>query len=221
MPTTTDGAPIIESSDCETENCEVETRETQELGIDLDSLSQEECEEMVTLGILSEDGLIQSSPFKPNVDAIPKKAIHAPETLNEAYDYRAQTVSFSRGMRIDLGTVTLLLISGTASVDENGQTTHVGDIRAQCWRTYRNITHLLKAEGANWHDVVRSTCYLRDIERDYKDFNTVRTTFFQWLGLNPLPASTGVQAILCRDDLLVEVEAIALIPSNRGKSDDN
>jgi hypothetical protein len=55
------------------------------------------------------------------------------------------------------------------------------------------------------------TCYLRDIERDYKDFNEERTAFYKEQGLNPLPASTGIQAILCRPDLLVEIEAIAMI----------
>ena len=202
-------------ADLRTENPEMETLEAQELGIHPDRLSPEERGELVKLGILSEDGSIHPSPFDPKADTILKKAIHASDVLNEAYRYHPQTVSFSRGMRLELGPFTLLLISGTASVDEHGQSAHVGDIRAQCWRTYRNITRLLEAEGANWHDVVRCTCYLRDIERDYQQFNAVRTAFFRWLGLNPLPASTGIQARLCRSDLLVEIEAIALIPSSR------
>jgi enamine deaminase RidA (YjgF/YER057c/UK114 family) len=71
---------------------------------------------------------------------------------------------------------------------------------------------LLESEGATWHDVVRATCYLRDIERDYDQFNKIRTSFFRWLGLDPLPASVGVQTRLCREDLLVEIEAIAIFP---------
>jgi enamine deaminase RidA (YjgF/YER057c/UK114 family) len=114
-----------------------------------------------------------------------------------------------------MGTVDLFLISGTASIDENGATVHVGDFRAQLWRTYRNITRLLEQEGASWRDIVRTSCYLRDIERDYKDFNEIRTAFFNWLGLDPLPASTGIQARLCREDLLVEIEAIAALPKGR------
>jgi len=105
----------------------------------------------------------------------------------------------------------MLLISGTASVDELGRTVHAGDFRAQCWRTYRNITTLLRSEGATWKDIVRCSCYLRDIERDYQEFNQVRTAFFKWLELDPLPASTGIQARLCREDLLVEIEAIAIL----------
>jgi 2-iminobutanoate/2-iminopropanoate deaminase len=136
-----------------------------------------------------------------------KRAITNHEALNEAYDYGS---AFSRGMRIDLNGLTILLISGTASIDEQGRTVHVGDLRGQVGRTYDNITKLLAAEGATWHDVVRTTCYLRDIERDYQAFNEERTAFYRQQKLDPLPASTGIQAILCRPDLLVEIEAIAM-----------
>ena len=140
---------------------------------------------------------------------VKKRAISALSVLNEAYDYPAPS-SFSRGLRIDLGGVAILLISGTASIDEHGQTVQVGDFRAQLRRTYRNITGLLAVEGATWKDIVRTTCYLRDIERDYAAFNEGRTAFFREQGLDPLPASTGIQAILCRPELLVEIEAIAM-----------
>src|SRR5215469_8128869 len=138
---------------------------------------------------------------------VEKRAITNLNTLNEAYDYGS---AFSRGMRIDLNGLTILLISGTASIDENGVTVHVGDLRAQLRRTFDNITRLLEAEGATWHDIVRTTCYLRDIERDYQAFNEERTRFFQEQGINPVPASTGIQAILCRPELLIEIEAIAM-----------
>ena len=144
-----------------------------------------------------------------------KHAITALSVLNEAYDYPKPS-SFSRGLRIDLGSVSVLLISGTASIDENGESVHIGDFRAQLRRTYENITGLLKAEGATWKDIVRTTCYLRDIERDYATFNEERTAFFHEQGLDPLPASTGIQAILCRPELLVEIEAIAMfVPRER------
>jgi enamine deaminase RidA (YjgF/YER057c/UK114 family) len=142
---------------------------------------------------------------------LPKRAISAPNVLNEAYDYAAPA-SFTRGMRVELNGATMLFLSGTASVDEQGRTVHPGDLAAQCLRTYRNLTELLVAEGASWHDVVRTSCYLRDIERDYEEFNRIRTMFFQSVGLDPLPASTGIQARLCRSDLLVEIEAIAMVP---------
>jgi 2-iminobutanoate/2-iminopropanoate deaminase len=140
---------------------------------------------------------------------VEKRAITNLNVLNEAYDY-AKPSSFSRGMRIDLNGVVILLISGTASIDENGVTVHVGNFRAQTRRTFKNITELLAAEGATWKDIVRTTCYMRDIDRDYADFNEERTAFFKQQQLDPLPASTGIQAKLCRPELLIEIEAIAM-----------
>ena len=140
---------------------------------------------------------------------IEKRAITNHDVLNEAYAY-AKPSSFSRGMRIDLNGLTILLISGTASIDEDGRSVHIGDFRAQMRRTLANITGLLTSEGATWKDIVRTTCYLRDIDRDYEAFNEERTVFFRSQGLDPLPASTGIQAKLCRPELLVEIEAIAM-----------
>lgn len=140
---------------------------------------------------------------------IEKRSITNHDVLNEAYAY-SKPSSFSRGMRIDLNGLTILLISGTASIDEHGRSVHIGDFRAQMRRTLANITGLLTSEGATWHDIVRTTCYLRDIDRDYEAFNEERTAFFLEQGLDPLPASTGIQAKLCRPELLVEIEAIAM-----------
>jgi len=145
-----------------------------------------------------------------------KKPISASNVLNEAYDYPKPS-SFSRGMRVDMRGVAFLFISGTASVNEKGESIHLGDFEAQTWRTFRNITTLLESEGATWHDIVRTTCYLRDIIRDYDKFNEVRTAFYKEQGLDPLPASTGIEAHLCRDDLLVEIEAIAILESEEDK----
>ena len=181
--------------------------------IDVTRLSPGEEEELWSLGMLGEDGLLPP-PVMPAAPPtrlpLEKRAVSAPQMLNEAFDY-SRPSSFSRALAMEFGDVRVLLISGTASVDEQGLSVHEGDFRAQCWRTYANITALLEAERMTWHDIVRTSCYLRDIERDYKDFNEVRTAFFDWLALDPIPASTGIQARLCREDLLVEIEAIAIV----------
>lgn len=190
-----------------------DTRMAKEQIIDTTRLSDGEREELIRLGVLSKEGITQPSSVPPHKRSIvPKRAVHATDILNEAYEYSPRPSSFSRGLVFEVKGYKILFISGTASVDEKGGTIHIGDFRAQCWRTYRNITGLLESEGMTWHDVVRMTCYLRDIERDYKDFNEIRTTFFEWLKLDPLPASTGIQARLCRENLLVEMEGIAICP---------
>jgi 2-iminobutanoate/2-iminopropanoate deaminase len=183
-----------------------------QLLIDLSKLTDGERAEMKKLGILSDDNKIIESEF-PSLHKvrppIEKHVTHAPHVINEAYDYQKPS-SFSRALRLDLGDYKVLLISGTASVNEEGKAEHIGDFKAQLWRTYRNITNLLGAEGMTWHDVVRTTNYLRDIERDYSEFNKIRTTFYQWMNLDPLPASTGIQARLCWETLLIEIEAYAI-----------
>lgn len=146
---------------------------------------------------------------------VKKSAIENRDVLCEAYDY-PNKVSFTRGMRVELGECVMLFISGTASVGENGESLHPGDIEAQTRRTFHNITGLLAAEGADWHDIVRTTCYLADF-RHYDPFNEVRNAFYSEQGLDPLPASTCIEARICRPELLVEIEAIAIIPKERGK----
>jgi len=160
--------------------------------------------------------MIDLSEVLETIAAAPvqKRAITNHGVLNEAYAY-AKPSSFSRGMRIDLNGLTILLISGTASIDENGVSVHIGDFRAQLRRTYENITGLLESEGCTWHDIVRTSCYLRDIDRDYDAFNEERTRFFAEQGLDPLPASTGIQVHLCRPELLIEIEAIAMFRTEK------
>ena len=70
---------------------------------------------------------------------IEKRAMTNHGVLNEAYAY-AKPSSFSRGMRIDLNGLAILLISGTASIDELGRSVHAGDFRAQMRRTLKGAS---------------------------------------------------------------------------------
>lgn len=190
--------------------------ETTQLLIDLTKLTEGERIEMKKLGILTTDNQIRDYKF-PSMHAdrppVEKFAVHAPQVLNEAYNYQKPS-SFSRALRLELGGYKILIVSGTASVNEEGKAEYIGDFKAQLWRTFRNLTNLLTAESMSWHDVVRTTCYLRDIERDYVEFNKIRTSFYNWLQLDPLPASTGIQVRLCWESLLVEIELYAIAKIN-------
>lgn len=184
--------------------------------LDLSKLTDGERIEMKKLGVLSDADKI-TGPVYPSIHdkrpPIEKHVVHVPNVLNEAYNYQKPS-SFSRALRLDLGGYKILLISGTASVNEEGKAEYIGDFKAQVWRTYRNITTILEAEGMTWHDIVRTTNYLRDIERDYEEFNKIRTSFYRWLKLDPLPASTGIQARLCWETLLFEIEVYAICKSS-------
>ena len=138
-----------------------------------------------------------------------KKAIKVPEAMCEAYDYK-KPAAFSRGMEVLLGNNKVVFVSGTAAVGPDGKSKHKGDFVRQAKMMFDNVTKVLKIAGATWHDVVKATIYLRDIDRDYEEFNKVRCEFFDSLSINPYPASVCVEAKLCRSDLLVEMEAIAI-----------
>jgi 2-iminobutanoate/2-iminopropanoate deaminase len=184
--------------------------------VNLSKLTDGEKTEMKKLGILSDDSQLLefvNPQIHINRPPIEKHVVHIPKVLNEAYNYQKPS-SFSRALRLDFGGYKVLLISGTASVNEEGKAEYIGDFKAQVWRTYRNITTLLTAEEMSWHDVVRTTNYLRDIERDYEEFNKIRTSFYNWMKIDPLPASTGIQARLCWETLLYEIEVYAICKMN-------
>jgi enamine deaminase RidA (YjgF/YER057c/UK114 family) len=146
-------------------------------------------------------------------ERVAKRPIEAPEVLNEAYCYDRPS-AFSRGMRVEMGDYVMLFISGTASVGAEGESLHAGDIRKQCERMFHNVTVLLAAEGADWQDIARTTIYIADM-RDYATLNEVRCAFYDSQGLQPYPASTCIEARICRPELLVEMEAIAVVPAHR------
>jgi len=136
--------------------------------------------------------------------------MHARRVLNEPVEYQK---SFSRGIRVEVGECSMLFISGTASIDEKGKTRYPHDLTAQVKRTFSNLAALLASEGATWHDVVQTRCYLKDM-RDYPLFNKCRNYFYKQQRLIPFPASVCVEANLCRPELLVEIEAVAVIKNS-------
>ena len=135
-----------------------------------------------------------------------KRAITNHSALNEAYDYGS---AFSRGMRIDLNGVTILLISGTASIDDEGRTVHVGDLRAQTRRTFDNISALLapKARPGMTSCGRRAICAIssattRPSTKSGPRSTRARTRSSAGFHRNPSDSLPS--------DLLVEIEAIAM-----------
>ena len=124
-------------------------------------------------------------------------------TLNEAPEYGS---AFSRGMRVDLPDKTVLHISGTASVDEKGDTVHLDDPRKQIERMLLNIQELLKPHGATMQDLTQAATFLK--HREYLEM--YEEILEQW-GIRSVP-NTLVEAGVCRPNLLCEMEAVAVLP---------
>ena len=123
----------------------------------------------------------------------------------------APEASFSRAMKVSIGAAELLFISGTASIGPNRETLHPGDFERQARHTYKNVEDILRSEGMRLSDVVKWTVFLKDMKY-YDRFEKVRAEVFseQELDKELFPASTAVQAALCREELLIEMECIAV-----------
>jgi 2-iminobutanoate/2-iminopropanoate deaminase len=123
----------------------------------------------------------------------------------------APEASFSRAMKVNIGAVELLFISGTASIGPNRETLYPDDFEKQARHTYKNVEDILKTEDMNFSDVVKWTVFLKDMKH-YDWFEKIRSAVFTEHGITRehLPASTAIQATLCREELLVEMECIAV-----------
>jgi len=101
-------------------------------------------------------------------------------------------------------TDTLIFCSGQGPIDPVTNTLVEGDVAVQTERTMKNIEALLSEMGLDFNDVVKSTCYLKDMD-DFKAFNEVYGSHLP----EPYPARTTIQAARLPLDILVEIEVIA------------
>jgi 2-iminobutanoate/2-iminopropanoate deaminase len=99
-----------------------------------------------------------------------------------------------------------IFIAGQLARDRQGNVVGAGDMRAQIRQVGENLKAALAAAGATLNDLVKTTTYVTDIEEFFKHVD-VRMEYF-----GALPTSTTVEVRrLAHPDLLVEVEAIAVI----------
>lgn len=137
------------------------------------------------------------------------KIINTPKVMKNASEYDSNPATFSRAVTVKTGKE-MMYVSGTASVGVNGEARYKGNFNSQAIRMFLNVTSVLRESGYDWNDVVRTTIYLKNIKRHYKLFNKIRARFFILKGITNYPASTCIQARLCWDSLLCEMEVIAV-----------
>ena len=112
-------------------------------------------------------------------------------------------VTFERGTRVSYADRAHYFISGTASVDKEGNTLHLGNILKQLDRTLENMSSLLKAGKASLTDMMYMIVYLRDLS----DFDCVKERLGKLLPLVPM---IFVRAAVCRPEWLIEIEGVAI-----------
>src|SRR5262245_47534830 len=101
-----------------------------------------------------------------------------------------------------------IYISGQIAFDRDGNIIGAGDFRAQTVRVFENLKAALAAAGATFEHVVKVTTFVTDM-KNAPILREVRANYF---GKNP-PAGTLVQISgLVIPELMIEIEAIAVVP---------
>jgi enamine deaminase RidA (YjgF/YER057c/UK114 family) len=104
---------------------------------------------------------------------------------------------------------TLIFISGQLARDKSGNIVGPRNMRAQIRQVGENLRNALEAAGATLDDLVKTTTFVTDIDEFFKHVDVRH----DYLGAS-LPASTTVEVRrLSHPDLLVEIEAVALLKS--------
>ena len=126
--------------------------------------------------------------------------------------YSPQSPKFARAMAIATGDFVTILVSGTASILAS-ETQHVGDIEGQTWQTLDNIAALISADNLSRHGLPGFAATLDDMAlvrvyvKRQADYAEVRDVCRCRLG--ELPTIYAI-ADVCRPELLVEIEGIAI-----------
>ena len=130
------------------------------------------------------------------------KYLQAGGKQHSALDYGS---AFSRASKTITPAGQTVFVSGTASIDADGATTHIGDAAGQINTTIENVRAVLVDMHCIDEDVVQVIAYCKTTEVE-RVFNSFRDTL-------PWPWITVICDI-CRDDLLFEIEATAMPRKN-------
>jgi enamine deaminase RidA (YjgF/YER057c/UK114 family) len=131
--------------------------------------------------------------------------LSAPEHLGPTHMYG---VTFERATAISYADRRHVLISGTASIDAQGEIVHPGDVIRQLDRTLENITALLAAAKARLEDLAMILVYLRNPA----DGPMIEGILQQRFGSLPMLL---LHAPVCRPGWLIEIEGVAIVAARR------
>lgn len=117
--------------------------------------------------------------------------------------------SFSRAMEVVTGGVRRLFVSGTASIWPDGRTAWIGDVPRQIALTMEVVGAILHSRGMDYRHVTRATAYFQQAA-----FQKVFDEWCEKHEVRRMPV-VAVEADVCRDDLLFEIELDAEGPLRR------
>lgn len=100
----------------------------------------------------------------------------------------------------------LVVVSGQVALNANAELVGGNDFEAQAVQVFENVQSALRAAGATFGDVVRLGSYLTDIT----NLSVLREVRLRYL-VEPFPAATAIETRLALPELLIEVDAIAIV----------
>lgn len=119
---------------------------------------------------------------------------------------------YSHVAEVDLGTCRMIIISGQVPLDKQGNLVGKGDLAKQTEQVFTNIRSILEELGGTMKDLVKTGIFMVDASQ-IAVFREIRNKYVN--SAHP-PASTLVQVgRLFRDDVLIEIEATAILPRKR------
>ena len=99
----------------------------------------------------------------------------------------------------------LLFTSGQIALLPNGELLE-GDVAAQTEQVMKNLQAVLEAGGSSLANAVKCTCFLNDMA----DFGTINEVYGRFFEGEP-PARSAVEVARLPKDVLIEIEAVALV----------
>jgi enamine deaminase RidA (YjgF/YER057c/UK114 family) len=122
------------------------------------------------------------------------------------------------GIKVSGGS--LIFVSGQVAWDAHGTVVGKGDVRVQARQAFENLKKIFAQAGATLRDIVKLNIYLTDLAHR----QAVREVRTEYLGGHNPPSTTVVVASLVDPDLLIEIDATALVEEpgsgvRRGGSD--
>lgn len=102
----------------------------------------------------------------------------------------------------------MVFCSGQIALDPaTGSIVGQGDVAQQAVQVMQNLEAVLKAAGATWADVVKTTVFLADMN----DFATVNGIYAKYFDEATAPARACVEVARLPKDVQVEVDCIAVV----------
>lgn len=127
----------------------------------------------------------------------------------------AKPKGYSHATVIDLGNCKMIVMSGEVPFDKQGNLIGAGDMKKQAEQVFRNIKNILTDLGGTMDDVIKIGFYVTDVSQ----IQAIRVARDQFINLKNPPTSILVEVNkLFRSDVMIEIEATAIIPKKVKRS---